>query len=410
MNTGTRARHLEEVADLLWPEPRRWVVHRNAESNDETPVQRFVIVPSARSPRLVVPAETGIGRAAVRNLHHGARMRDRLRAETLARLLGTALGRRVLRDRLDVYSAEPISRAGGSLQLLLDEITGTATFWAMPVSRARANRKPVLQLLDGEGHAVAFVKVGTNELTRGLVRAEAAALRDIPRRMSQLQAPEVISSTTWRSLDLLVLSPLPLAGAHGEPPRSQVEKSALELAEVAGVHRAPLPETSHWTRLGARLRSATDPRSRELARVWRSLTDRCTNAPLAIGSWHGDWAPWNMAWNGNRLYVWDFERFEREVPLGFDLVHYDLQTRILNPKVRQFDVILDRHRHAPELLQPFGVDAADSSLVFIAYLIEIASRWIADRQDAAGDWSAVLDAIVRAAVRGGDRVIAEHRS
>lgn len=410
MNTGTRARHLEEVADLLWPEPRRWVVHRDAEPDGERPVQRFVVVPSARAPRLVVPAEPGIGRAAVRNLHHGTGMRDRLRAEALARGLGTPLGRRVLRDRLDVYADEPMPRAGGSLQLLLDEITGTDTYWAMPVSRARANRKPVLQLLDRDAHAVAFVKVGTNELTRRLVRAEAAALRDIPRRMSQLQAPEVIASTTWRSLDLLVLSPLPLAGARSEPPRSQVEKSALELAEAAGVHRAPLHETSYWTRLGAHLRSATDPRSRELARVWRSLTDRCTNAPLAIGSWHGDWAPWNMAWNGNRLFVWDFERFERGVPLGFDLVHFDLQTRILNPRVRHAEVILDRHRHAPELLQPFGLGPADSRLVFVAYLLEIAGRWIGDRQDAAGDWSGVLDAMVRAAVRGGDRVAAEHRS
>ncbi|MEZ5095753.1 MAG: hypothetical protein R2731_06320 [Nocardioides sp.] len=29
---------------------------------------------------------------------------------------------------------------------------------------------------------------------------------------------------------------------------------------------------------------------------------------LPLGAAHGDWAPWNMAWSGDVLEVWDWER------------------------------------------------------------------------------------------------------
>lgn len=397
MSEVSRATHLEEVADLLWPQPRRWAVRRSPTPAGNGSVQSFLVIPSARNPRLLVAADAGVGRAAVNNMHNGSKPRDWLRAAALARVLGTAAGRRLLRDRLEVYDREPTSEPDGSLQARLDEITGTETYWAMPVSRARANRKPVLQLLDRNGHAVAFVKIGTNELTRKLVRAEAGALRELPHRLSEVHVPEVIASTTWQSLDLLVLSPLPLASARSKPPRAQLESAARELAEIAGVRREPLVECSYWKRLGVRLRSAADPRSRELSRVWESLTDRWARASLAIGSWHGDWAPWNMAWNGDRLLVWDFERFEGDVPLGLDLVHFDLQTRILGPKAQPDEVITERRRNSPALLRAFDLGEQESRRVFTVYLLEIASRWITDRQDEAGASANLLDAMVRAA-------------
>ena len=44
------------------------------------------------------------------------------------------------------------------------------------LSPARANRKPVLQLLTPQGQAAGFAKIGTNQLTRELVTAEYEAL------------------------------------------------------------------------------------------------------------------------------------------------------------------------------------------------------------------------------------------
>ena len=40
------------------------------------------------------------------------------------------------------------------------------------------------------------------------------------------------------------------------------------------------------------------------------------------GSWHGDWTPWNMARSGQRVLLWDWERFETDVPIGLDRCHY----------------------------------------------------------------------------------------
>ena len=41
---------------------------------------------------------------------------------------------------------------------------------------ARANRKPVLQLLTARGEPAGFAKISVNPLTRDLIRAERAAL------------------------------------------------------------------------------------------------------------------------------------------------------------------------------------------------------------------------------------------
>ncbi|MDQ4037768.1 MAG: hypothetical protein M3313_05335, partial [Actinomycetota bacterium] len=45
---------------------------------------------------------------------------------------------------------------------------------------------------------------------------------------------------------------------------------------------------------------------------------------LDFAAWHGDWSPWNMAWRGRRVQLWDWERFESGVPVGMDRTHYVL--------------------------------------------------------------------------------------
>ena len=77
---------------------------------------------------------------------------------------------------------------------------------------------------------------------------------------------------------------------------------------------------------------------------------------LTFGAWHGDWAPWNMASTERGLLVWDWERFTSGVPLGFDALHYRLQSR---PGAGHRDPLTAAPppRGAPALLAPFGISA-----------------------------------------------------
>ena len=63
------------------------------------------------------------------------------------------------------------------------------------------------------------------------------------------------------------------------------------------------------------------------------ITDRAGDRTVEIAAWHGDWTPWNLAWDGGRLYAIDWEHFGR-APLGFDILHYVFRDRVLRSTSR----------------------------------------------------------------------------
>jgi len=110
---------------------------------------------------------------------------------------------------------------------------------------------------------------------------------------------------------------------------------------------------------------------------------------LRYGSWHGDWAPWNMANLADALLVWDWERFAQGVPLGFDAVHHELQRRI-QASGDATAAVEATVRRAGELLTPFGVDPGARELTALLYLVDLATRYLTDRQAEAGARLGVL--------------------
>ena len=68
-----------------------------------------------------------------------------------------------------------------------------------------------------------------------------------------------------------------------------------------------------------------------------------------------------MASLADALLVWDWERFARGVPLGFDALHYALQRRHPAEPVDAAAAVEAPSRRAAELLLPFGVRPAGAS-------------------------------------------------
>lgn len=390
MSATTRAGYLDELADELWPAPTTWRATAGAGGR-----LQFRVIPSAAAPRLLVPVEASLAAAAVRNNAPAAGYRVRAKQRALALALQIGVGSMVFRDRVSV---DPRGAEGEpSLPDLVDDVLGVRTRWAVPVTRARANRKPVIQALDPAGRPVGFIKVGTNELTRRLVRHEADALTRLAQHDLTVTLPRVLACESWRDLTLLFLSPLDLAGSSSPRPADLLH-GAREIAAVGRREDLPLRESSFWHELGGDLAVRSDGRSRELARAWTRLDAELGDLRLPVGASHGDFAPWNAARGRAGLMLWDLERFRAEVPVGWDLVHCDLQTRILRPGLAPDDTIEARRAHAASLLAPLGLTAEQSSLVFASYLVDIARRWVADRQHDLG-WAEVLDGVVRSAGR-----------
>ena len=84
------------------------------------------------------------------------------------------------------------------------------------------------------------------------------------------------------------------------------------------------------------------------------------------------------------LLVWDWERFAPGVPVGFDFLHYRLQSDVVRRRRPPAEAAAACVRDAAACLAPFGVPAGEARLVAVLYLAELSARYLADRQAEAG--------------------------
>jgi len=371
-----RAVYVREVLDLLYP------AGDGASTGTE-----YLMVPDNRRPRLLVPAhDRRLAAAAVARYAEPQTRLARFKRNAVVAALRTGASVALLRDR--------IRTAGGSdnIETYLRQVLGAELHLSVHIGPARANRKPVIQLLTADGETVAFAKLGTNELTRRLVLAEAAALTVLGScRLDETKVPAVLHTGRWRGYEVLVQAALPVWLPRVPLDAQLCARAMREIAVSCGVSTTSLVRSRYWSTLGSRLAAVAEhPDGYQLGRAARRIGTAAGDLVLDFGAWHGDWAPWNMRPVAGRLLVWDWERFTADVPLGFDALHLDLQQRIStrsdgSAAVRQ---LLDA---APALLLPFGVThPAATRLTSLLYLIDLATRYIADRQAEAGARLGVL--------------------
>ncbi len=373
-DTADRLAALSETTRLLWPEPARVTPG----SGDR------LLAPGARRPRILLPADRAAAVAALRAYGRVESRSARLVTAGLIWSLRCGLGRAVLRRGVRVEVPEGAETVETYLSAALGRPV-CAALYARPAGRA--NDKPVLQALSpgSSGPPVAFVKVGVNELTGRLVRAEAAALARLPRAAGTVvRAPEVLHSGSWRGLDILALSPLP-TWEPGRPVTPELLAAALrEIAGAAGTERIRLASSPYWTELHDRVAALPGEAAEQLRAALAAIGERHGDTDLVFGSWHGDFTPWNTGGAGGGLLVWDWERFATGVPVGFDALHHRLQRAVSDPAADPARAAADCVRDAAGTLAPFAAEPVDAPLVARLYLAELAARYIADRQAEAG--------------------------
>lgn len=367
-----RSAYLGELAGLIWPEPAEPALRKGGGG--------WVVVPSASRPRLLVP--TGSGRAAASAVRHSTEAvgrKARLVRQGLATAFRLGLGPLVFRDRLVV--------TGGGLDAYLAEVLGEPALVSLHIGPARANRKPVLQLLAPDGRALGYAKLGVDPLTRALVDAEAAALRrlaDLP--LGPVTVAGVRHHGDWHGHALLVQEALPVRLPRATAAAAEAAERAamVTVAGCLGVRRRSWAGSDH----AARLADAVDalgarPEAGRLRAALKTVAD--LDPTVAFGAWHGDWNGGNSAVLADgRVLVWDWERFEADVPVGYDELHRAVQTAIGNDGVEPVEAARALIAGADRTLAPFDPDGRGADLVAVLYLVELAARYLRDRQAEAG--------------------------
>ncbi|MGW4292930.1 hypothetical protein ACWEH1_07740 [Micromonospora chersina] len=381
-----RSAYLGELAGLIWPEPAEPALRKGGAG--------WVVVPSASRPRLLVP--TGSGRAAASAVRHSTEAvgrKARLVRQGLATAFRLGLGPMVFRDRLVV--------TGGGLDAYLAEVLGEPALVSLHIGPARANRKPVLQLLAPDGRALGYAKLGVDPLTRALVDAEADALRrlaDLP--LGPVTVAGVRHHGDWHGHALLVQEALPVRLPRATPAAAEAAERAamVAVAGCLGVRRRSWAGSDH----AARLADAVDalgarPEAGRLRAALKTVAD--LDPTVAFGAWHGDWNGGNSAVLADgRVLVWDWERFEADVPVGYDELHRAVQTAIGNDGVEPVEAARALIAGADRALAPFDPDGRGADLVAVLYLVELAARYLRDRQAEAGARLGHVDAWLLPAV------------
>ncbi|WP_028644876.1 hypothetical protein [Nocardioides sp. URHA0020] len=291
------------------------------------------------------------------------------------RLVASAAG-----TRLRLGRSRPDERDGDPLRQRLSELAGTEVHLAVHFGPPRANRKPVVQALDGAGRLVLVAKLGVDDLSARLVAHEAEALRVLAGRTGpHLLVPELLGLESWGGRPLLVQGALTVPSRHRIPapvPRHLAEEAIATLE----VPEHP-PVRAYVDDLCARIDRLPDPAPRaEYVAAARGVGDVVDLDHWPSAPWHGDWSPQNVAACGGSVAAWDWERFAVGRPRGFDTAHFRLQQLLrergnTQPGVRLLD-------EAPALLGDWQGRArpARARSVAVLLLLELATRYLGDGQ------------------------------
>lgn len=367
-----------QVFSRLYPPPLNLQSLGRVRSTDT--LGGYLLLPSPGHPRIVVPA--GHPRAGARAVFRQL-TGSRRRTQAARWLLTLALGS----GALDLFSPGRLTIRGpasaDSVERLLARLLAKqSVLITMPVGLARASRKPVLQVTDVAGTALAFVKVGHDDLTRALVGDEGRTLERLAgAKLKHTRVPGVLARQDWRGLTMLVLEPLSVPPQlSGAPAREALLLSVKEISALSA-WQGSWADSPFRGRLESELVACGTRGADFLA----SLQELTAAAPrVTLGSWHGDLNPGNVALLPDRALVWDWERFQDAVPIGFDLLHHDLHQAITvagsDPRTAAHGIIAA----APHLLAPLGVDSTAARATAQLYLLALASRYLRDDQEAAG--------------------------
>lgn len=330
-----------------------------------------IALPTARTTRALLPVARRGEASRTLRAHYGGGggMRRRVMTSALSALVRTGIA-----ARLPTWRTRPAPAGQDRVfHSWAKEALGVPYHVALVlIGPQRANRKPVVLLADERGALLAVAKLGWNDVTRPLVAYEASALAEVAQALEgRVHIPSLIDARRIGQREAMMMRPL-ASLVRGRT----VSRSAL-IDTVRAIALASPGERVDVTR------SLAHPRMQPLAHAVAGISAR--TADLQIGSAHGDLHPGNLGVaDDGRPVLWDWERWMHGVPVGFDLLHHDLQTWVGIDRVDPETAARRLIESAPEILAPLGVPPRSAPDVARDYLVRLGARYVDDAQDQAG--------------------------
>lgn len=372
--TESPAQPLAWASSILWPDGRTHLTSL-AGSQSEPSTRSWWAWPSVERANILIPADApAAARQAVRRWHDGSGLPERARASAAQLLMTAQPLAGLLLDRSKVAAIPETGAVPGIVDQLSELLGLTELVVAMSLSAPKANRKPVLQLLDPSGRCLGWAKVGANPLTDAMVANEAHWAR------RPYTAP-LVAPRLWHELDL---AGRPVVVTNGLVPGRRIRGRALDppppslfraVAERGTVERQSVGQTLWWLSVEEIL---ADAREEERAAI-EVARRRFGHQAVEVGAWHGDLTPWNMMTGRGRHQLIDWELAADGVPYGFDLCHFHTQVSAELLGLAADEAMVRSARLSSGGLRRLGVAAPARLMVWQLYLIELIRRTVAWR-------------------------------
>ena len=330
------------------------------------------MLPRLSNPVLLLPAVSAGAAGALARPDEGQRAPTAMRVLRQAHRLGLL--------RLAPGVPRVAVRGPAGLVATFRRLVPDADTIVVRLGRPRHGRAVVLQALDAGGRSVAFAKCGRGEAVDGL-RAERDHLHEVSERpVPGVTPPPVLGWAEEGGAAVLCLGAL----TAGRPaPTTGIPVTAMKALSARNGRVGPIPfgESALLGRVQRNAEALADasPDATWLVEHARRLAENHATQRVVVGSWHGDWVPWNMTSDGDRVLLWDWEHYEDDVLAGFDHLHFLAQTRRMrdgtDPAAE--DAWLGEARTA--LTTEWGLDEAETETTIAAYLLLVNERYVADR-------------------------------
>jgi len=255
--------------------------------------------------------------------------------------------------------------------------------FAVSLGTPGPHRKPVIQIMTPSGEALGYAKVGWNEATRALVRNEVRVLQMLQDEDLPFDVPQVLYAD-YNGERALCVQGAPPAGARTDAQELTAEHiEALCSLACRNLRRRPLEESRFWQCIIERAQQVQNRWWQHfLNRMLESVRQEWIDQEVPFHFAHGDFAPWNALRINNRLYLFDWEYAQEEMPAGYDLFHFLVQTSRLVCKVNPQEIkkaVLDQAKQwlANEFWNCVNIQVADIPKLFQLYILDRISHSLA---------------------------------
>ncbi len=333
-------------------------------------VETWRVIPDRNSPRALMPSDLKVARGAV--LAYNRLRPAKVALTRFAAGLGMTPLARIQGDSTTLKLSVPQQVSDNEVddavitRHLRRQVPG-ATHTAISLRDFHPRAKPTVQLLDDSGHVVAFAKVTSDAATGTRVSVEADLLAGLSTTRgadeTRLRLPRVLRAGTCGPFTYSVVEPLPADVRRvSEKDWARTLRPLSLFAGALGAPRTvPLSATSLWQEIHHRVDVAQQAAAErpELVEALGTLADAVRDqdgdVEVLAGAYHGDWVPWNMAWAGSTLWVWDLEYGSTSGPIGLDAMRWHFQVRHSAHGDSFAEAIRVMSHRAPEVLPGLGI-------------------------------------------------------